>query len=135
MLLVKKCQFFHYLFSLKITLEIGFNNVLQRKELFFTMKKKIFLKVPKVAFFQRGSPMLLVKKCQIFLYLFLVKTRLEIRFNNVLATKEPFSDYEREISESPKNRIFPKWLTHTFGQKMPNFHLFKFGQNKTRKNA
>ena len=77
MLLVKKCQFFHYLFSLKITLEIGFNNVLQRKELFFTMKRKNF----------------------------------------------------------PKDRIFPKWLTHTFGQKMPNFYLFKFGQNKTRKNA
>ena len=33
--LVKKCQFFHYLFSLKIRLEIGFNNVLKRKEPFF----------------------------------------------------------------------------------------------------
>ena len=96
MLLVKKCQFFHYLFSLKITLEIGFNIVLKRKEPFFTVKR-----------------------------------RLEIRFNNVLDTKEPFSGYKRKISESPKNRIFPKWLTHTFGQKMPNFYLFKFGQNKT----
>ena len=79
--------------------------------------------------------MLLVKKCQFFLYLSLVKTRLEIRFNNVLDTKELFFDYKRKISESPKNRIFPKWLTHTFGQKMPNFYLFKFGQNITRKYA
>ena len=47
MLLVKKCQFFHYLFLLKITLEIGFNNVLKRKEPFFTIKKKFCLKVPK----------------------------------------------------------------------------------------
>ena len=78
--------------------------------------------------------MLLVEKCQIFLYLFLVKKRLEIRFNNVLDTKQPFLDHKRKISESPKNRIFPKWLlTHTFGQKMPNFYLSKFGQNKTRK--
>ena len=134
MRLVKKCQFFLYLFSLKITLEIGFNNVLKRKEFFFKIKKKI-LKVPKVAFFQRGSPMLLVKKYQIFLYLFLVKKTLEIRFKKVLDTKEPFFDHKRKISESPKNRIFPKWLTHTFGQKMPNFYLFKSGQNKTRKNS
>ena len=96
MLLVKRCQFFHYLFSLKITLEIGFNNVFKRKEPFFTIKKKFCLKVPK-------------------------------------EKKELFFDYKRKISESPKNRIFPKWLTHTFGQKMPNFYLFKFGQNKTRK--
>ena len=34
--------------------------------------------------------------------------------------------------ESPKNRIFPKGLTHAFGQKMPIFSLFGFGQNNTR---
>ena len=34
--------------------------------------------------------MLLAKKYQFFLYLFLVKTRLELRLNNVLDTKEPF---------------------------------------------
>ena len=79
--------------------------------------------------------MLLVKKCQFFHYLFLLKIRVEIRFNNVLDIKEPFFDYKRKISESPKNRIFPKWLTHAFGQKMPNFYLLGFGQNKTRKNA
>ena len=42
MLLVKKCQFFHYLFSLKIRLEIRFNNVLKRKEPFFDYKNKNF---------------------------------------------------------------------------------------------
>ena len=77
MLLVKKCQFFHYLFSIKITLETVFNNVLKRKEPFFTIKKNFFF-------------------------------------------------------ESPKSRIFPKGFTHAFGQKMPNFSLFVFGQNKIR---
>ena len=91
MRLVKKCQFFLYLFSLKITLEIGFNNVLKRKEFFFKIKKKI-LKVPKVAFFQRGSPMLLVKKYQIFLYLDLVEIRIEIMLNNFVENKETFKD-------------------------------------------
>ena len=61
----------------------------------------------------------LIKKCQFFLSLFLVKTRQEIRFNNFLDTKEPFFEYIRKISEGPKNRIFPKGLTHAFGQKIP----------------
>ena len=79
--------------------------------------------------------MLLLKKFQFFLYLFLVKTRQEIRFNNVLDRKETFFDYKNQIFQSPKNRIFPKELTHAFGQKMPNFSLFGFGQNEIRKNA
>ena len=79
--------------------------------------------------------MLLLKKFQFFLYLFLVKTRQEIRFNNVLDRKETFFDYKNQNFQSPKNRIFPKELTHAFGQKMPNFSLFGFGQNEIRKNA
>ena len=58
MVLVKKCQFFHFLFSLKIRLEIRFNNVLD-----------------------------------FFHFLFSLKIRLEIRFNNVLERKETFFDY------------------------------------------
>ena len=79
--------------------------------------------------------MLLAKKYQFFLYLFLVKTRLDIRLNNVLDTKGPFFDYKRKISESPKNRILPllpKGLTHGFGKKMPILSLLGFGQNMTR---
>ena len=76
--------------------------------------------------------MLLAKKCQFFHYLVWLKIRLEIRLNNVLDTKEPFFDYKKKISESPKNRIFPKGLTHAFGQKMPILSLCGFGHNKTR---
>ena len=36
------------------------------------------------------------------------------------------------IFDSPINRIFPKGLTHAFGQKMPILSLFGFGHNKTR---
>ena len=42
MLLVKKCQFFHYFVWPKIRLEIRFNNVLDRKETFYEYKSKIF---------------------------------------------------------------------------------------------
>ena len=73
----------------------------------------------------------LIKKCQFFPSLFLVKTRQEIRFNNFLDTKEPFLDHKRKISEGPKNRIFPKGLTHAFGKKIPILSFFGFGQNKT----
>ena len=59
--------------------------------------------------------MLLVKKCQFFHYLFSLKIRLEIRFNNVLQRKEPFCYYKKKNFESPKSRIFPKGLTHSFG--------------------
>ena len=101
------------------------------KKLFLSIKTKFF-KVPKMVFLQRGSPMLLVKKCQFFLYLLLVKTRLEIRFNSVLDRKETFLT-KKKISKSPKNRIFPKGLTHAIGQKRPILSLFGFGQNKTSK--
>ena len=88
--------------------------------------------------------MLLVKKCQYFHYLFSLEIRLEIRFNNVLDTKQPFFHFKNKTFECPKNGIFPKGsslknrifakgLTHAFGQKIPNFYLFGFGQNKTRK--
>ena len=38
-----------------------------------------------------------------------------------------------KLYKVPKNSIFPIGLTHAFGQKMPNFSLFRFGQNKARK--
>ena len=56
MLLVKKCVFFLELFSVKIRLEIMFNNVLERKETFFGHKKFSFSKSQKShfpPFFQR----------------------------------------------------------------------------------
>ena len=68
-------------------------------------------------------------------FLFSVKIRLEIRFNNVLDRKQTFLDYKDKIFQRLKNRIFPKGLTHAFGQKMTNFSVFRFGQNKTRNNA
>ena len=62
--------------------------------------------------------MILVKKCTVFINLFLVKIRLEIMFNNVLDRKETFFGHKNSIFQSPKNGIFPKGLTHAFGQKM-----------------
>ena len=77
--------------------------------------------------------MLLVKKYQFSLYLALVKTTLEIRFNNVVDRKKTFFEYKNKIFQSLKNHNFPKGFTHAIDQKMPVLSLFDFGQNKTRK--
>ena len=53
MLLVKKCQFFHYFFWLKIRLEIRVKNVPDTKEPFFHYKRKIS-KSPKNCIFPEG---------------------------------------------------------------------------------
>ena len=47
--------------------------------------------------------------------------------------KKLFLSRKTKVYKVPKNCFFPKGLTHAFGQKMPNFSLFRFGQNKTRK--
>ena len=49
--------------------------------------------------------------------------------------KKPFLTVKTTIFQRLKNGIFPKGLTHAFGQKMPNFSLFRFGRNKTRNKA
>ena len=86
--------------------------------------------------------MLLVKKCQTFLYLDLIKIRVEKMLNNFAEKEETFFwlqkqkflkvpkmaffYYKNKILQSAKNCIFPKGLTDAFGQKMPIFSWFVF---------
>ena len=79
--------------------------------------------------------MLLAKKCQFFLYLDVIKIRLEILLNYFEDRKETPLTIENRIFQSPKHRIFFKRVIHSFGQDMPFFSLFRFRQNKTRNNA
>ena len=73
-----------------------------------------------MAFFQKGKPMLLLKKkCQIFPYLGLVKVTLEKMLNNFWREKR------KKFSQSQKSH-FSKRVNHAFGQKMPIFSLFVF---------
>ena len=46
--------------------------------------------------------------------------------------KNFWGKFKKKLFESPKNPIFPKGLTHAFGQKMEFFSLFVFGQKRTR---
>ena len=65
-----------------------------------------------------------------FLYLDLIKMRLEIMFSDFAGKRETFFGIKKRIFQSPKNCTFPKALTHAFSPKMPRFRLFRFGQNK-----
>ena len=83
MLLVKKFNFFLYLFSVKIRLEIRFNNVLDRKKTFLAVKNSIF-QSPKNLHFSKGvNPRFWSKNVIFSLVRFSVKIKLEMMFNNV----------------------------------------------------
>ena len=85
------------MFSLKIRVEIRFNNVLDRKETtsFFNYIKKTF-KVSKKRIFLKGLTHAFGQEMEFFYYLFSSSIRVEIRLNNVL--------------QSPKKSLFSKWV-------------------------
>ena len=135
MLLVKNCNCFLYLFSLKIRLEIMFNNVLDRKETFFGHKKFSLSKSQKSHFSKGVNPCFWSKNVVFFLELFSVKIRLEIMFNNVLERKETFFGHKKcNLSKSQKTH-FSKGVNPCFWSKNVIFSLFVFRQNKTRNNV
>ena len=78
-----------------------FNNILDRKETFFGDKIFHSFKVPKITSFAKGLTHGFVQKRHFFLYLFLVKIRLEITLNNVLDRKE--------TGECKKRNEFAEW--------------------------
>ena len=104
-------------------LKIAFQTFCDYKEkLFHSTKNRILPKGLTHAFGQ---------KYHLFLYLFSVTMRLEIMLNKVWDRKETFFDYKNKIFQRLNNGIFPKGLTHAFGQKMHFFLSFVFAKNKT----
>ena len=102
---VKKCIFFLFWFSLKITLEIMFNNVLDRKETFFGHKNFNLSKSQKSHFSNGVNPWFWSKNV-FFLFLFSVKIRLQIMLNDVLDRKETFFGHKNfNLSKSQKSHF------------------------------
>ena len=121
MLLVKNCNFFLYLFFLKIRLEIMFNNVLDRKETFFGNKNFNLSKSQKSHFSKGVNPCFWSKNVTFFLYLFFLKIRLEIMFNNVLDRKGTIFGHKNfNLSKSQKSH-FSKGVNPCFWSKNVNF--------------
>ena len=83
----------------------------------------------KIVFFQKGWPMLLVKKCRIFLYLDLVKIRLEKVSNNILEEKETFFYYKNTNFWQSHKSHFSKGVNPCFWSKNANFCIICFCLN------
>ena len=109
MVSVKKSTIFSRVLFSKIGLEIMFSYGLQREEAFEDDENVTFLKSKKMGIFQRGSPMVSVKKFTIFASVFFSKIGLEIMFSYGLERKEANNGY------------FRKGFTHGFGQKIHHF--------------
>ena len=65
--------------------------------------------------------MLLVKKCQFFVYLDLVKRRLEITLNDFAEKKETFFRYKKKNFSKSKKSHFSKWVNPCFWPNNANF--------------
>ena len=61
------------------------NNFVEKEK---TFEDKIKSNLKKSIFFKRVDPRFWLKKCNFFHYLFSLKIRLEVRFNNVLDRKK-----------------------------------------------
>ena len=83
-------------------------------------------KAQKSHFPKRVNPRFWSKKCQVFLYLISVKTRLVIvLLNDFLEKKETFlSIRKNNFSKSKKSLFFSKGLTPCFWPKNANFFLY-----------
>ena len=79
-------------------------DVLDRKESFYDNKTTIFPRL-KNGSFPKGLTLHLVKKCNFFLDLFSVKTRLEIRFNDVLDRQVQKSDRINSDRQSGSDQL------------------------------
>ena len=103
------------------------------KKLLSRLQKQKVLKVEKLTFFQRGKPMVLVKKMAIFLNFFFeaIQAR-KMSFTIFYNEKIPFQAIKTRNSKRLKIDIFPIELTHGFSPKKAIFFTF-FSQYRPEK--
>ena len=77
--------------------------------------------------------MVLIKKWPFFDVVFLRNIGQENVFYNILERKNAFLAHKKRSSKSRKIEIFPKGLTHGFGQKMAIFPCLFFLQYRPGK--
>ena len=96
--------------------------------------KTEFFKLQKIAFFFKGVNPCFWPKMPIFSLFKFDQTKPRNNAFRLCRGKNFFGPKKHNFSKSQK-RTFSKGLTHAFGQKMPFFSLFRFGQHKTRNNG
>ena len=126
MVSVKKSTIFSSVFFSKIGLEILFSYGLERKEAFEDDKNENFLKSKKMGIFQRGSPMVSLKKSTIFSTVFFRKIGLEIMFSCSPQRNKAFDDKKNFNFFNFKKWVFSKGVHPWFQSKNPQFFLVCF---------
>ena len=81
--------------------------------------------------FQRGSPMVSVKKLTIFFSVFFSKRVLEIMFSYGLERKEAFDDDKNVNFFKSKKWVFSKGVHPWFRSKNPQFFLVCFSAKES----
>ena len=92
------------------------------------LQKHKFQKVKKLAFFQRGQPMLLVQKWPFFQLFFLGNIGQENVFYDILERKNAFLGYKNKKFKKSKNWHFSKGVNPWFWSKNGHFSNFFFQQ-------
>ena len=106
------------------------SNFAEKKETFFDLTKMNFLNSSKTHFLTFGQKMPFF-----FLYIDLIKIRLEIILSDFAGKKENFFGPKKtEFFKAQKVR-FSKGVSLCFSSKNAIFSLFRFGQHKTRNNG
>ena len=101
--------------------------IFQNEKTFFEPIKKRSSKSRKIEIFPKGLTHGFGQKMAIFpcLFFFPIQAR-KMCFTLFQNKKTSFQPIRKRSSKSRKIKIFPKWLTHGFGQKMAIFPCFFF---------
>ena len=117
----KNAIFFLYIDLIKIRLEIILSDFAEKKENFFGLKKQNFWKSKKSHFFKGLTHAFNQKMPIFFLYLQLIKIRLEIMLSDFTEKKKAFFTLKTEFFSKSKNSYFSKGVNLCFWAKNANF--------------
>ena len=121
MVLAKKWPFFHVFFLGNIGHENLFHNILGQKNVFLAYTTKKFEKSKNWDFSKGVNPWFWSKNGHFSMSFFFCNIGQENVFYNILERKNGFLAHKKWCWKSRKIEIFPKGLTHGFGQKMAIF--------------
>ena len=122
MVLVKNWPFFHLFFKANIGQENAFYDILERKNVFPSYKKKKFKKWKNCHFFIFS--MVLVKNWAFFQIFSLGNIVNENVFLDILERKNTFLGYKNKKFKKWKNCHFCKGVSYGFGSKLAAFPFF-----------
>ena len=126
MVLVQKWPFFQLFFLGNIGQENVFYDILERKNAFLGYKNKKFKKSKNWHFSRGVNPWFLSKNGPFSNLFFLNNIGKENVFYDILEPKNAIQGYKKKKFKKSKIGIFPKGLTHGFGEKWPFFQLVYF---------